>query len=171
MRAVDINPVIDLSTVRSFGVARNPFDRILSAYNFLNARLQPSDTNYYKLGLNHYIELDFKTWLLKAETWMPFDVNKTWKPDQKMQSYDWLTIDGEIAVRKVIRFEHLVKEFKELLEEWNLLGRFSIPHNNANPPTKTKYDNEMLDFMYEHFADDMRVFGYTYENSRTFKGN
>lgn len=148
----------------SFGVVRNPFDRLYSMYQYSVGLLHRLKTmpNYYQNGINHFAECDFKTWLTQKESWASWDTNRDYLPAQKEQQSSYLTDDSQVIVNKVAHFENLQNDFKEICSQIGI--PFVLPPHKNGSNRKVDfmsvYDQEMIDFVMTHHSQDINRFGY-----------
>jgi hypothetical protein len=118
-----------------FSIVRNPWDRFVSEYHYnLKKGIEPRSFKRAVMDLRG-------------------DRDK-WKSSQ----FEWLSVDGKIAVDKVLRFENIAEEF------YGLFG-IKLPHVN-----KTKhehysdyYTKQTRDVISRVYSDDIEEWGYEYD--------
>ena len=129
----------------SFAFVRNPWDRMVSTYNF--AKRRPKSYRY-KFAINSTLD-EFVESL----------------PQLKMKQQVEYIFDetGSVMVDKVGRFETLADDFAEICDHIGISVR--LPHRN-----KTNHDDyrrslsdTSRELIAKHFADDIREFGYTWD--------
>lgn len=138
------------SRVFTFTVVRNPYDRAVSAFTYLQGS-----------GLidSQYSFSSFCKEILR-EQGTAFD------PHFDPQS-DGLFYEGELIPQFLARFESIGEDFKEI--SLAIDGPRSMPHINKSKRRKNYadyYDDAVLAIISEIYADDIRNFGYEFENSR-----
>jgi chondroitin 4-sulfotransferase 11 len=80
---------------------------------------------------------------------------------------DSLSIDGEIAVDAVLRFERLREDFDAVCERTGL-GRIDLPHKLRSRRRRhysAFYPPELRDRVGRDYADDVQAFGYRFERA------
>ena len=120
------------NTYLTFSIVRNPWDRFVSEYHYnLKKGIEPRS---------------FKRAVMDLQG----DRDK-WKRSQ----YEWLSLDGKIAVDKILRFENIGEEF------YRLFG-IKLPHVNRSKHEHYSkyYTKQTRDVLGEVFADDVKEFGY-----------
>ena len=81
--------------------------------------------------------------------------------------FDYLQIDGEIAVQLVYRFEELQEAFSDIIQRFDLDVK-AIPHakkREGKPSYKEFYDKATKDKVRHIYADDIKTWKYTFDNS------
>lgn len=129
----------------SFAVVRNPYQRLLSNYHFISRRENHALREYY------LERPTFRDYVLKIES-MP------WHDFQ----HHYLTDQGKIMVKKVIRFEELESGFSEVLKEIGLpeirLGKVNVIGTEKD--FLSQYDDEMIRIVNRVYDEDFRIFNY-----------
>ncbi len=140
----------------SFAFVRNPWDRLVSAYEYLkNGGICPLDAEDY---LNLFSKYEnFKEMVLNWEE-VFFD-----QIHFKSQS-DWICDnDGNIIVDFVGKFENLQQDFDIVCDRMQI-PRKKLPHTNkTNHKHYTKYYNdEIREIVAKKYARDIEYFGYKF---------
>ncbi len=129
----------------TFGVVRNPYDRLISNFKYISKR--PS--HYHWEQYNTYG--NFKVFVLNLH-----DV--PWKDFQ----HHYLAANGKIVVKKILRFESINSDFKNLISKMGLpdipLQKFNVSQRKAD--FLSYYDPEMIEIVNDVFDEDFRLFGY-----------
>ena len=148
----------------SFAFVRNPWDRMVSIYEFTRARYLENKSRYKHMKGYKYLEKPFAEWLLNCETWDDDFKSDSIPPLQRRSQSYYITEDGkDIAVNFVGMFEELDRDVK-------MLGKIldinvpTIPKLNAteHPRYQSYYTQATKDFIAEHFKWEIDEFGYTY---------
>lgn len=123
-----------------FAVIRNPFDRIVSFYEYHKMTGERGLTK----GRN------FKEWFWHVE----------FIPSMKPYVYDEA---DNLLVDKLIRFEDLESGFRETCHEIGI-DSMSLPHEKKSKRKDYKqyYDKQMRDFVEEKLAIDLQTFSYSF---------
>ena len=128
---------------QTFTVVRNPWDRIVSDFFYcIKEGYIPQDSSF------------------RDEVVYNKDNKERWK----QPCYDWLTLNGELKVDNILRFENLASDFTQMCEQLNLPKGINLPHLNK---TKHKhyseyYDDEMKEIVAEKYANDIKHFNYEF---------
>lgn len=129
-----------------FAVCRNPYDRLVSGWNFARA----------KAG----VRVPFDYFVRHLTTYRGYWID--WHCVMPQRRH--LEIDGALVVDHLIRFEHLDADFEVIRQR---LGRpeLRLPHLNGTThgPYRRHFTRELQDRTFEHFAVDFETFGYDYD--------
>ena len=125
----------------SFCCVRNPWDRVVSWYNFFKgqSKINISFADYMKASFNP--ELNTAKYLKPINTQVLF-VN---------------------AVDYTIRYENLIEDFKVVQEKVNCFE--PLMHMNSSKRTKYRdyYDNkEQIDMVADYYHEEIQLFKYEY---------
>ncbi len=141
-----------------FSVARNPWDRVVSLYTWMarnDPSRQPHMRFYHRFGV-------------------PFDeIAETRRLFSKFVFGDWQTndrfyiIDGECCVDFIIRYESLLDDLTTVCKKVGLpeleLPRLKSGIRPARYHYSTYYDEESKAIVAERHRNDIRLFGYKFE--------
>lgn len=122
-----------------FSVVRNPWDAIISIYHYQHA------------------EGDLAQW-----------INSRIDIINRLRAVQFLSIDGKIAVDRILRFENLHNEWDELNKYLNInhgVPIVKLEHHNASVRDRdyTKYyNNESKEMVADIFAEEIAMFGYSF---------
>jgi hypothetical protein len=139
-----------IKKIFKFTIIRNPFDRIVSAYNYSLY----SDKIYWN-GRNDY---DYKKSLLSFENFI-----KQFKI-KIPNSFDHFIETKENKMDYIIRFENINDNFKELCNILNIKDK-NLPFENKTPNRKNYrdyYDNKTKDIIYSIFEKDLKKYNYDF---------
>ena len=77
--------------------------------------------------------------------------------------HHYLVADGKLAVKKVLRFEQLENDFKEVLKDLNLndVKLLKLNTSQRKPDFLSYYDPEMIKIVNNIFDKDFSYFGYS----------
>jgi len=162
------NNIENYSDYFSFAFVRNPWDRLYSIYRYNRAY----EAYYRKLpqylthGINYFFECDFKTWLLEKKTWWHFDKSKDCLPTQiDLQSNYLIDINNNNITSYIGKYEKISNEYTQICDKLGvdvkILGNLS--KSSRLKDFRKAYDNEMIDFVYQHHAEDIKQFNYVFE--------
>ena len=142
-----------------FSITRNPWDRIISDFFWKmrrNAAMTPRKRFYHYLGVP-YDELEYLRKLFSG-----FLSNGNWTNNDR-----FYTIDDQLCVDYAIRYERL---FEDLADVCNTIGieNLSLPRLKSGLRKKTYhysryYDDESRSIVTDAHQNDIRLFGYDFE--------
>jgi len=126
-----------------FSIVRNPWDRVVSDFFYCKKE------NFVSKELTFSEEVKY---------------NKDNKERWKLPCYDWLSLNGDIVVENILRFENLEKDFRKMCSQLGLPNSIQLPHLNK---TKHKhyteyYNDETKQIVAEKYAKDIEYFGYKF---------
>lgn len=129
-----------------FAVCRNPYDRIVSGWNFCRDKAN--------------VRVPFDYFVRNLGTYRGYFIE--WHCAIPQRTH--VEIDGAPAVDHVCRFEYLDEDFDVVRRQ---LGRpdLPLPHLNQAPhaPYREHFTRELQDIAFECFAGDFEYFGYGYD--------
>lgn len=147
-----------------FGIVRNPFDRIVSGYEwrrsvvqeFLDNKDHPGDKNHFK-QLVAEVQLGFAKFAEKR--------CKKWNRQEK---YFFTQKTKEFDVDFVGRYENLAEDFKHIVktilpnasDELCILEKRN--HSVREKDYRLYYDEETRSMVEKGLADELELFGYKY---------
>tara|TARA_B100000945_G_C20384911_1_gene599188 strand:+ start:682 stop:1353 length:672 start_codon:yes stop_codon:yes gene_type:complete len=142
----------------SFAFVRNPFDRLYSAYMFLQ-----------KGGINHDDKLAFSSHMLKFQDFEDFVLNGLdekliYKVIHLIPQYDYLCDrKGNILVDFVGRFENL--EYDIIMLSDRLNKKIELSHYNYNKKKNyvEVYTEPMIEKVYKIYQKDIDIFEYSFK--------
>lgn len=125
----------------SFGVARNPWDRVASNFLYLQSINHPM-----LKGANTLVD-----WVISNHVWC-------------YPVCHYLLIDGKLAVDDVIHYEDLQNDFNRVCEKIGIQA-IQLPHMNKSAPGKPYadyYDDTSRLAIGKMFSHDVALFGYEF---------
>jgi hypothetical protein len=125
----------------SFAVVRNPWDRMVSLYQYLKPAAE------------------WETWMRKA-----LQHDKPSGNQHRLQLYYIADEDGTVMVKHLLRFETLADDFGRLCSALSWPKK-QLPKMNATKPHRRAawYSSSMQQRVAEHFAKDIEAFNYTFQ--------
>ena len=134
----------------TFTSVRNPYDRVFSMYNF------------YKYKRNVVTEDNFEQFVRNISSY--FNVLHGGKTMTFRPCFDYLSIDGELRVNRVLKFESLNKDWFEFATEFNFPRNLSHINVNSQKPKfdMSVYTPESKEIVGELFKNDFIHFGYSF---------
>jgi Sulfotransferase family len=156
-----------------FAIVRNPWDRILSDYNFQNKKHAPANEKLFALD-DRGRTRSFREWLDAAFSNPFYYESGQWSAEVSpgihrwSPQVDWISLNGNIAVDAVLKMENLERDFEEVCR---LLGRTSggLPCRNwkFHLHYSHYYDESTRKLVGEYYAKDIETFRYRFESRRT----
>ncbi|MEM6486066.1 MAG: sulfotransferase family 2 domain-containing protein [Pseudomonadota bacterium] len=151
----------DFLTFFKFTIVRNPWSRVVSAYNFLRAGgFNAVDRKFWELELERYEDFeDFvKNWLTPANI-----KNSIHFKPQCEYVFDY---SARITVDFVCYYENLEQDFAYLSSK--IPVRSELSHNNVGPSGSSieyaeVYSDETQRIVGDLYAQDVYTFGYKFD--------
>jgi len=152
-----------------FAIVRNPWERLLSDYNYQRRKSRPKSSKLFLFDETGR-RRSFRQWI-EAALADPFrHAPETWggrvSPGMHRWSpqVDWISLDGKIAVDHVLRLERLQTEFFGLQRRLNLPPH-ALPRRNHKFHLHYShyYDAATQRRVGEFYARDIAAFGYRFE--------
>ena len=152
-----------------FAIVRNPWARMLSDYNYQVKKSRAKDSKLFLYDDQGEQRL-FRAWI-EAALSDPFRyAPSTWGGDTSAKVHrwspqvDWMSLDGEIAVNKIVHLENLDQGFGEVCEHLGINAP-RVPHRNGRFHFHYSwyYDNSTRDLIGEYYAKDIEAFGYSFD--------
>jgi chondroitin 4-sulfotransferase 11 len=155
-----------------FAVVRNPWDRLLSDYNYQRKKSRAKDSKLF-LFTEGGSKRNFAEWVdialtnpdrYEAQRWggaVSPNIHR-WSPQ-----IDWICVDGQPRVDFVARLERLPEDFRLICQRLNL-PVIRLPHRNRRLHWHYShyYDRGTRDLVASYYARDIEYFGYEFEHSR-----
>lgn len=153
----------------AFGVVRNPWARMVSAYSFIAQKpLRKHESAEYQREI---AESGFRNWLLNGAFFSHedalWDVPERVAFQRRSQEF-WLN-----GCDSICRVETLEQDLSEIAKRitlprgkfFGLLARPQLKRKNQSnhESYKTYYDDETRDFIARHFAWEIAKFGYRFD--------
>lgn len=155
----------EFETYFKFTFVRNPWDRVLSAYNFLKqGGMSPGDKKWASENIIQYrtFEEFVKNWLTEKNI-----LGTTHFRPQ----YTYLSLPGsrELLVNFLGYFENLNEDFEYIKSKLDVDQSICLKHSNKVNTSSTRYvdqyTDECRDIVSLVYADDIELLGYSFDNS------
>ena len=151
-RARKLLPSTLFENYYKFGFVRNPWDRELSHYHFI--------LNWHDHRFHHQVAAledfnDYVSWLIDHQ-------DQFYSPQSRYLADD----QGNVLADYVGRFEHLSEDVYAICEAIGI-DKPVIPHANKTDHSHylEYYNDRSIDLISQLYADDIRIFRYTVDNS------
>ena len=150
----------DLEDYFSFCMVRNPYDRVLSAYRFLFRRERDIEFREFVLNLENYLGPQGRKFRHFGRHFIT-------------PCYDFITVEDEIVVKQICRFEHFLDSLAPVAERLGFdldgmehIGKSAIgAMEDMGEHYSHYYDDEMKAMVATVYANDLKAFGYTFEEN------
>lgn len=166
----ELSPAI-IAGYYKFAIVRNPWDRLLSDYNYQRKKSRPRDSKLF-LYRDTGEQRNFRDWVRAA-----FDNPYRYQPAQWggevspgvhrwSPQIDWITIDGYRRLDFVARLEHLAEEFPVICRALGI-PPVRLPRRNRRLHAHYSwyYDDATRELVADYYARDIAAFGYRFEAS------
>lgn len=150
----------DFDDYFKFSVVRNPWDRLYSAYQFIQ-----------KGGINEHDQNAREMHLSEITSFEEFVMNwlneeKVWTIIHFFPQHFFLTSKNQtLLVDYIMRFENMIEDVKIL--ERRLNKKITIPHENKTTESKeylNNYTEEMVAKVTKIYQKDIEMFKYSFRN-------
>jgi len=142
----------------TFTIVRNPWDRLYSAYKFLEkGGINIHDKNAFETHLSTY--KDFEDFVLKG-----LNEKIIWEIMHFIPQYEFVCDkNGKIIVDYLVRFESLQEDIAGLSKKINL--EVVMDHHNYNKKKdyREAYTKEMIEKVHHIYQKDIDVFEYSFK--------
>lgn len=148
-----------------FTFVRNPWDKMVSQYFYLQRKLMEGDKNL-NLTFREFI-VNFSSFD-ESEYTTQHERHKAIKIRYNPVQLPWiLNDDGNCMVDFIGRFENLQHDFNTVCDRIGLPGQ-QLPHKNKSEHKHYTeyYDDETRQIVAEKFAEDIEYFGYVFEGKQ-----
>ena len=155
-----------------FAVVRNPWDRLLSDYNYQCRKSRPDITKLHVFDPEG-ARRKFSAWAVHALTDIDRYPASAWGGrvsagiHRFSPQLDWITIGGEWGIDYLARLETLDEDFRSISQAVGLESR-RLPRRNRRFHFHYSwyYDAETRDLVGRYYAADIKAFGYEFEDRR-----
>ena len=149
----------------TFCIVRNPWDKLWSSYNFMKSGSTfkaPSDKSL----------LSFETFISDIYNGDKYLQHLSQANDDNLYFHkqkNWVFDNGKQVVDIIGKFEDLTSLVEKLEVDFELDGlhdKFKTTHSNRTNKGDYKhhYTDEMIELVREMYGDDIKTFGYEFEN-------
>ncbi len=136
-----------------FAVVRNPYDHLISCYYSASSdksKKRPGKRPNFTRLFDSFAE--YLEWVIEK----PTDIIKRSLAPQT----HWLTLNGKVAINKLLRFENLTEEWAAFAKEYDL-PTVLPPRNVGTHPTRQEcYTPALAKGVYKLYKEDFEQFNY-----------
>lgn len=155
-----------------FAIVRNPWDRLLSDYNYQRRKSRPAASKLHLFD-ERGVRRNFAQWAQAALSQTGRYQASNWGGEVSpgihrfSPQVDWISIDGRIGVDFVVRLEQLDRDFRVIGQKLGL-GNHRMPRRNRRFHFHYSwyYDAATRDRVAHAYARDIETFGYEFEDRR-----
>ena len=152
-----------------FAIVRNPWDRIVSDYNYQKKKRSQADHRLF-IHDERGNTRSFSQWMEAALSNPFYYESAQWGADVSQGIHrwspqvDWISINGKIAVDRVLRMENLQEDFAGLCRTLGLPSR-ELPCCNWRCHRHYSYyhDESTKRVVAQLYAKDIETFGYRFD--------
>lgn len=128
-----------------FTIVRNPFDRAVSAFHYLNAGGISRNDDFDRIRYLKKYNGDFRQFTLNA---FPDILQQI----HFMPQYLWVYWEGECLCNNIYKFEDVIKDP-------------DFPHKNSSKHIDYReyYDTDTVEVIKKYYKEDFELFGYSYD--------
>jgi hypothetical protein len=162
-------PAATLEGYFKFAIVRNPWERMLSDFNYQMKKSRPPHLFVWTEGR---VKRNFREWLeavfsdpfrYEAQDWggeVSPGIHR-WSPQ-----VDWISLDGRVAVDAVLRMERLPGDFGRVCRALGIRG-IHLPHRNGrfHWHYSRYYDDATRKLVGDYYRKDIAAFGYRFEGT------
>lgn len=165
----DIHAVVEaelFSNYTKLAVVRNPFDRLFSWYAMFKhntiAKSEIAGGVVRTAALGNAVEAAVEPYLDSFESFLTLPNSGLFERFYYNQ-FDYLQIDGKIAVDYVLRFENLNNDFNAMAKKMNLPSLLpAINQSVRQQDYRMAYNQKTRQRVADRFARDLDYFSYTF---------
>jgi len=159
------------SSYFKFAVVRNPWDRLLSDYNYQRKKSRDKDSKLF-VFTERGLKRNFSEWAEIALSQPDYYEPQRWggavSPTIHRWSpqIDWISVEGEPRLDFVARLERLPEDFRFISRQLGLPAA-RLPHRNRRLHWHYShyYDRATRQLVGDYYARDIEYFGYDFDNA------
>ena len=170
--ANDLSPQV-FANYFKFAIVRNPWDRMLSDYNFQKRKKSPANEKLFTFDKAGQAR-SFREWV-KAVFSDPFHYEpRYWGGEVSSGMHrwspqvDWISLNGKISVDRVLRMESLQNDFEDVRRiVGRQLGELPCRNWKFHLHYSHYYDEATRQLVGNYYVKDIEAFGYRYESRKS----
>ncbi len=143
-----------------FTIVRNPWDRLVSAYFYLrDGGFGSTDRNFFERELSEFRGFDafVHGWVNRSNIWRWYHF--------RPQYHFMLDRRERVALDFVAFFENLNDDFRYIANRMGLDCRLPKSNESTHSLYADHYDKQTRNIVADVYADDIRMLGYSFDNS------
>lgn len=165
-------PAAVFASYFKFAVVRNPWDRLLSDYNYQVRKSRPADSKLHLFD-ERGARRNFAAWTEAALTETARYPANSWGGEVSAGIHrfspqlDWISLAGTPALDFIARFEHIDADFRVISRAVGLEQK-ELPKRNPrfHFHYSRYYDDATRDRVGQYYATDIAAFGYKFEDRK-----
>ena len=165
----DIHAAVEpelFSAYTKFAVVRNPFDRLFSWYVMFKhntiAKSEIAGGVVRTAALGNAVEVAVAPYLDSFETFLTIPNSGLFERFYYNQ-FDYLQVDGKIAVDYVLRFENLNNDFNAMAKKMNFPSLLTAVNQSVrHQDYRMAYNKTTQQLVADRFARDLDYFSYSF---------
>jgi hypothetical protein len=159
-------PELDLSKYYKFAFVRNPWDRFLSLYNDMyHKRGGKNEIMKYSGLINLHKSIFWRTKNFK-EFCLEFEKSQWFREPHFKSQFDYLSMDGNIGVDFVGRFENLKQDWLKITKELGFTENCDLVHATKSLVNsgdyRNHYDHETKKIVEKFYEKDIEEWKYEF---------
>ena len=155
----------------SFSFVRNPFDRLVAAYNNKILEIENVPAPMKRMGLYH--SMPFEEFIRRVCQARPTEIDNHVRPQSEI-----LLTDNKIVPKFVGRIEHIDSDWRQLRKRMRLEGLPTLgylPQKNVRRDSRTDIADyfkttELVDLILDRYAVDFQTFYAAYNIDQLVRG-
>ena len=141
-----------------FCVIRNPWDRLLSAYQYLREGGNKGSDKYLVDVIKNECK-DFNDFVMN---WLTFDKIYNIKVLNPQFMYIYDLQNEKLMVDNILRFEHLWSDFSVIQKKLGIINDLPMINNSQHKQYNKYYTQEMIDIVAKFYNIDIKLFEYKF---------
>lgn len=161
---LDIFEASSIQNYFKFTIVRNPWDRLVSAYFFLrNGGFSEKDSEWYEEEISQFecFESFVKEWLTRENIWK-------WHHFRPQYHY-FLDKHNKCQLDFLGFLENIDKDIEYIFEHIGIEASIAKSNKSEHRSYIEYYDEEMIDIVQKVYEEDIKILGYTFDNSSLFE--
>lgn len=146
----------------SFCVVRNPFDRIISEFKFLKSNTPNKFTKYFKKSFDKFVNeivIAYNEGKVNKFGFNKYEYNEE---DHFKTQLSYIKNNNKIDVNKILRFENLNRDWKEISNRFNLSTNLPKVNKSYHKNYRRYYNKQNRKIIEKYYKEDLDYFNYSF---------